>query len=120
MRKIVLEQLKKISFANLDNFDEKSLTFYIPKYTKPKYDIGKCYLIKLAPELVNNANTIATTNWNNGSFPKNQYYKAYVSNIIGAMVKVDCLAFDYETRQDLSNMWSGWLPIKEITQLATI
>ena len=51
--KIVEQQLKKCYFANLNNFDENTNTYFIPKYSKPKYDLNNCYLIKVNKEVIN-------------------------------------------------------------------
>lgn len=118
--KYILNQLKKCVFADLSNFDPTSQIYHIPKYTKPKYDTNKCYLIKLPKSIINNSSSILATNWNNGTFPTREYYKAYVNKTMGSYIYVDCLAYDYQTKQDLSDMWSGWLDINELQQLSTL
>lgn len=120
IRPYIQKQLKKCIFAKLDTFDEKTNTYHIAKYTKPKYEVGKGYLIQIPKYLINNTTSVLATNWNNGRSPQNEYYKAYVNKFKGSYIYVDCLAYDYQTKQDLSNMWSGWLDINELQQLSTL
>lgn len=120
MRKYIEDQLKTCVFANLDGLNSGQNTIVIPKYSKPKYDIGKCYLIKVSPVLLNNPHSITAANWNAGNYPTHQYLKAYVSRTKGKMLYVDCLAYNFETKQDMVEMWSGWVSIDEITQVAQL
>jgi hypothetical protein len=78
------------------------------------------YLVQLPLELVNNTSSVVASNWNNGTAPKFQYLKVYVSRLLGKMVYVDSIGYDVNTRQDINTLWSGWLPTEEIMQLATL
>lgn len=118
--KIVEQQLKKCYFAKLNNFDPDTNTYNIPKYSKPKYDLSNCYLIKVNKEFINNPNTMLASNWNGGRSPNEEYYKAYVSKILGGYIYCDCLAFDWETKTDKTSMYSGWFGLDDITQIAKI
>lgn len=120
IRPIIKEQLEKCQFANLNNFDPTTNTFLIPKYSQPTYEINKCYLVKLPLNIVDTADSVLATNWNNGSCPKAQYLKIYISKALGSMIYVDSIGFDFETRQDLNIMWSGWLNTSELTQIAAL
>lgn len=120
MRKIIEEQLLQVKVADLSNFDEAINTYYIPKYKKPAYDVGNCYIIQISKTIINNPDSVWATNWNNGSCPHDFYLKAYVSKVLGQMIYVDTLAYDMETSKDLTNMWSGWLPVSEITYIKQI
>ena len=120
IRPIIKEQLEKCQFANLNNFDPTTNTFVIPKYSQPTYDINKCYLVKLPLNIVGIADSVLATNWNNGTFPKVQYLKIYISKALGTMIYVDSIGFDFETKQDLNLMWSGWLNTSELTQIAAL
>ena len=111
------EHLKTCAYADLSNYNEATGTFIIPKYSKPSYSIGKMYLVEVSPNIVNNTNSVVATNWNNGTAPKTAYLKIYVSNIVGKMIKVDSIAVDENTKQDLGFIWSGYLPINELTQI---
>ena len=117
--KIVETQLKKCSYADLSHFDNTTGVFNIPKYSKPKFDIGKMYIIQVANELVDNNGSVIATNWNSGTSPKSQFLKIYVSKMVGKMIYVDSLVFNIETKSDTNIIWSGWLPTEQITQIAT-
>ena len=119
MRDLIKQQLAKVNYADLSHFDETTGVFNIPKYSKPKFDIGKMYIIQVANELVDNNNSVIATNWNSGTSPKSPFLKIYVSKMVGKMIYVDSLVFDMNTKSDTSIIWSGWLPTEQITQIAT-
>ena len=118
--KLVLEQLKKVNYADLSNFDKETNTYMIPRYSKPKYDVGKMYVVKIPLDILNMTNSALATNWNNCTCPKSEYLKIYVSKMVGKMIYVDSLGFDFEGNKDLTNMWSGYLPTEEITQIQAL
>ena len=120
IRPIIKEQLEKCQFADLNNFDSNTNTFFIKKYSKPTYELNHCYLVKLPLNIVNASDSVLAVNWNSGSFPTTQYLKIYISKLMGPMIFVDSIGFDFETKQDLSVMWSGWLNINELTQIAAL
>ena len=93
--KIVETQLKKCSYADLSHFDNTTGVFNIPKYSKPKFDIGKMYIIQVANELVDNNSSVIATNWNSGTSPKSPFLKIYVSKMVGKMIYVDSLVFNF-------------------------
>lgn len=116
LREYTRKQLEKCVFADLSNFDLETNTFYIKKYSKPKFETQHCYLVSLLPELLE-ANSLVAANWNNGSVPPGRYLKIYVSRTNGVMIYVDSLVYDIEKNADTAVYWSGWLPTTEITQL---
>ena len=120
IRPLIKEQLYKCQFANLNNYDPATNTFLIPKYSKPTYDLNKCYLVRLPLNIINTGDSVLATNWNNGSFPRAQYLKIYVSKTLGSMIYVDSIGFDFDTKQDLNLMWSGWLNTSELTQISVL
>ena len=120
IRPIIKEQLDKCQFANLNNYDPATNTFLIPKYSKPTYDLNKCYLVRLPLNIVNTGDSVLAANWNNGSFPRAQYLKIYVSKTLGSMIYVDSIGFDFDAKQDLNLMWSGWLQTAELTQISIL
>ena len=120
IRPIIKEQLEKCQFADLNNYDPRTNTFLIRKYCKPTYEINKCYLVRLPNSIINNPDSVLAVNWNNGSCPKTAYLKVYISKIMGTMIYVDSIGFDFETKQDLNLMWSGWLNTSELTQIASL
>lgn len=120
MREIIKNQLLKCTYADLNNFNPETNTFYIPKYSKPQYVVGKMYLVQLPLSLVNNTSSVIATNWNNGTAPMYPYLKIFVSKMLGKMAFCDSIGYDTSTQQDINSLWSGWLPTEEITQLAIL
>jgi hypothetical protein len=120
IRPIIKEQLEKCQFADLNNYDPNTNTFLIRKYCKPTYELNHCYLIRVPTNVVNTSDSVLAVNWNNGSYPRAQYLKIYISKIMGNMIYVDSVGFDFSTRQDLNLMWSGWLNSSELTQIASL
>lgn len=62
MNKIVKEQLDSCNYAKLENFDSTTNTYFIPKYTKPQFKVGKCYLVVVSKAIVKNSNSVMATN----------------------------------------------------------
>ena len=120
IRPLIREQLEKCQFADLNNYDARTNTFLVKKYSKPTYELNRCYLVKLPLNIVNATDSVLAVNWNNGTCPKTQYLKIYVSRILGNMIQVDSISYDLETRQDLNLMWSGWLDVNTLAQLAAL
>ena len=120
IRPIIKEQLDKCQFADLNNYDPGTNTFYIRKYSKPTYEINHCYLVRLPLNIVDAPDSVLAVNWNNGSCPKTQYLKIYVSRVLGNMIQVDSISYNFETRQDLNLMWSGWLDINTLAQITAL
>ena len=120
IRPIIKEQLEKCQFADLNNYNPNTNTFTIRKYSKPTYEMNHCYLVRLPDSIVNNTDSVLAVNWNNGTFPRTQYLKVYISKIMGTMIYVDSIGFDFDIKQDLNLMWSGWLNTSELTQIAAL
>jgi hypothetical protein len=117
MNDIIKKELSKVKVANLDNFNTETLTYNIPKYKQFKPEINKSYLVELNDDMLI-TNTISI-NWNNNSVPSNKYYKIEVIKILGKMIYVDGLAFDFLTKTDLNKTWSGWLPLEQLKFIET-
>ncbi len=118
--KVVKKQLEKLNWAELGSFDSTTNSYIIKKYSKPSYEAGKMYIIRLPESIVNQHNSVLAANWNSGRAPQFSCMKAYVSRIMGKMLYVDSVAYDLENQQDLSLSWSGWLPADEITQISCV
>lgn len=113
--KLVKKELQKVQFADLSDYNKETRTYKIPKNVGFKIDVGNSLLIKLDAYILNKENNVLATNWNKGSIPQYSYYKIEITKIMGKMILVDGLAFDYETNQDISDVWSGWLPLEHIS-----
>ena len=120
MRDLIRQQLQNCSYANLNNFDPATNTFIIPKYSKPQFILGNMYLVQLSNAVVNQTNSVIASNYNNGTAPAYSYLKIFVSKSLGKMIYVDSLGFDIQTKQDINEMWSGWLPTEELTIISQI
>lgn len=120
MLKTIQKQLKKVIYADLSNFDQTTNTYIIPKYSKPKYDVGKMYIVKIPLDVLNVANSALASNWNHGTCPKSECLKIYVSKIVGKMIYVDSVGFDIEQNKDTGAIWSGYLPAEEISQVRAL
>lgn len=112
MSKIIQEELQKVEYANLSNFNAQTNTYIIPKRSDLKLEMDNCYLIHLKPAAF--TNEVVKTNWNNGSVPSQEYMKVDVSKVAGKMAKVVGVGYDNTTQQDLGYFWSGWLSIQDI------
>jgi hypothetical protein len=120
IRPLIKDQLEKCQFADLNNYDPNTNTFLIRKYSQPTYEVQHCYLVRLPNNIINNKDSVLAVNWNNGSTPTTQYLKIYISKAMGTMIYVDSVGFDFDTKQDLNLMWSGWLDSSQLTQIAAL
>jgi hypothetical protein len=120
MRELIKQQLQNCSYANLSNYDPNTQTFLIPKYQKPHFALGNMYLVQLSGVLVNNTTSVLAANYNNGTAPMYPFLKIFVSKSLGKMIYVDSLGFDPQTRQDINVLWSGWLPVDELTLISQV
>ena len=116
----IKKQLEQCQFATLSNYDEATKTYHIPKYSKPSYKIGSCYLVKISGAIVKNPTSVMATNWNNGHAPQVDTMKIYISKALGKNVYVDGLGFDLENKTDTSYMWSGWLNVDDLTLIQAL
>lgn len=115
--KIIEQQLNKCEFADLSTYFKENNTYFIPKYTKPLYHLNMCYLVQVSKNALTDTKSVMAINWNKGQIPTAEYLKIYVTNIIGKNIYVDGKEYDYVNKQDLNNMWSGWLNVDDLTQL---
>lgn len=116
----IKELLKHCGYANLNNYDAETMTYHIPKYAKPQFQIGKCYLVKVSKAIVKNPNSVMATNWNSGKAPQFEYLKIYISKALGTNIYVDSAGYDYENKKDLDYIWSGWLNTNDLEQLMSL
>lgn len=114
MNKFVKEELKKVKVANLPPYDDTTVTMTIPKHCGVDGDDLKkdsCYLIHVEPYILNPPEGFTLhDNWNNGILPKHEYMKAEVNILLGKMVKITSVGFDYTNNADTNDIWEGWLP----------
>jgi hypothetical protein len=121
MNKLIKNELNKVLVADLSNYDKNKGEFLIPRIRKIRLEEGSYYVIKLDQMLLNPGEmSILSSNWNHGTTPPHKYLKIDVLKILGKMVKVNSIAYDYDSKQDLNLSWSGWLPIEQVEVLEKI
>src|SRR5574344_813654 len=98
--KLIQEQLSKVEWADLSNFDSTTLTYHIAKRKTIKLEEDKCYLIHLKPTCF--TNETVKINWNKGFMPTYEYLKVDISKIMGKMIKVNGVGIDFNTQTDLN------------------
>ena len=114
VNKLILKQLDKLKIAHINNFDELKNCYHISKIKEIEFDINKTYLVELNDVLLSSGNIYAL-NFNNGDVPKYRFMKIFINNIVGnSMIYVDAIYYDNDNKQDINEMWSGWLPTQEI------
>ena len=119
-RKIIKDQLEKVSFADLSSYNKDTNTFTIPKYSKPAFDLQQCYIIQVPATILNDTTSALATNWNFGTAPKYEYLKIYVVNKMGGMINVSSFGYDMANEADIPFTWNGWLPANEIKQIRKV
>lgn len=118
MNKIIEEQLKKVSCADLSDFDPNTNTYHIKRRVDVKLEAGNTYLIKLDDKLlVSDLCPQLQYTFNGGRLPIDKYCKADVEKVVGGYMRVVCLGYDNECKTDLASVWQGWLPISSVTVL---
>lgn len=116
MNKIIEKQLKQVQIADLTDFNKDTNTYNIPKFCQKRVSVGECYIIKLDRCLLSKTSSeVFANNWNKGSIPPFEYMKVDISKILGKNIFVNGIGFDFQTKQDINEMWSGWLPLTQIT-----
>ena len=124
MNKVVEEQLKKVKVANLPPYNEDTLHLVIPKSnTEVKSDlvVGNCYLLQLEDYIVKPFDGFSLhDNWNKGIPPKHNFVKAEIVQIMGKMVKINSIGYDFMSKVDTTDVWEGWVPRKSFKILEVL
>ncbi len=116
MNKITKEQLNKVMVADISNYNEQTGVIHIPKYTEVRYEVDNYYLIKLDDLLlIPEGNPSLIANWNKGLYPRCKFLKVDVSKVLGKMIYVTGIGYNFETNEDLNYIWTGWLPTQQIS-----
>ena len=111
MREYIKKQLLALELAQIEYYDEVDHFYFIPKYTKPTYQLNKIYLVKVEDIAFNDQTA---------DLPKQAYLKAYVTEIKDTSIYIDAVAINPITKQDLNYFWSGWIKEKYLTQIAVL
>lgn len=120
MNKYAKESLKKVKKAKLPQYNDSTTHMIIPKLNNNLTNstlvtIGKCYILKLEKYIINPPpNFNLHDNWNKGIPPKHEYVKAEIQQIMGKMIKINSVGYDYTNNKDTNDVWCGWVPNKSI------
>ena len=123
MNKWIKKQLNLVKIADVPPYQEDTTVIKISKKegNNLEFQIGHYYLIELEDYILNPPPGFSLhENWNNNIKPQNKFYKCQCVKLMGKMVKILGVAFDYENRIDLEENWDGWLPIKSVKVLREI
>ena len=112
MSKIIQEQLQKVNFADLSNFNPETNTYIIPQKKDIKVEVDGCYLVKLLPTFY--TNEVVKVNWNENKTPIYDCLEIDITKILGKMIKVNCIGYDEKENCPLNYFWSGWLYLPDI------
>jgi len=118
MNKLIGEELKKVQFADLSNYNQETNSYVIPQRKDIKVEIDKCYLVELKPSFFHKEDLYK--NWGNTNQPHSKYLKIDVSKIVQKMIKVVAIEYDNEKKLDLSSFWNGWLNLQDINVLKAL
>ena len=91
---LVKEQLNKVVYADLSNYDEKTNTYHIPKINQIKLKINHSYIVKIKDSLYENE--LLKSNYNQGRTPPYKSYLIDIVSILGKIIKVNGVEYDLE------------------------
>ena len=95
----VREQLQRVKVANIPQYDDKTTHLIIPKSdgtSSSGLQEDKCYLIKVEDYIIHPFDGFTLhDNWNKGIAPKHSFMKVEVSKIMGNMIKVNSVGYDF-------------------------
>lgn len=115
MNKFIFEQLGKVKFAQVPEFDNNTTKLVIKKgaliQDKVEEDImlDHYYKITVADYIVHPyENFTLHTNWNNGKVPTDSQMNCEIIQKMGKMIKVEAVGVNDQ------KSWCGWLPRKSV------
>ena len=91
---LVKEQLNKVVYADLSNYDEKTNTYHIPKINQIKLQVNHSYIVKIKDSLCENE--LLKSNYNQGRTPPYKSYLIDIVSILGKIIKVNGVEYDLE------------------------
>lgn len=117
IRKYISDQLNKTTYCDFSNgyyTNDGYLVLNIPRYAKPTFDQGKSYAVRLDDSIMTKDCSLAT-NWNHGYAPIARELNIYVEKFMAGMIYVDATRYNPSHDFIPQDMWSGWLPINNLT-----
>ena len=121
--KIVEQQLKKVTTADLSNCKEEDdcYVYTIKKHVDAVLEIDCCYLVKIDLKKLSSDDYSYLVNFNKVNvYPESEYMKIDVLRKMATMFQINGIYYDNENKKDLDKSWSGWLPqdvIKIVSKL---
>lgn len=123
MNKWIKKQLRLVKVADLPHYEEDTTLIKIPKKINQglSVQLNHYYLIELEDYILKPPPGFSLhVDWNNNKVPQHKFYKCQCIRLMGKMIKILGVAFDYENRLDLDENWDGWLPLKSVKVLREI
>lgn len=117
MNQVVIDQLKKVKVADLPQWDEDDVELIIPKkvgtYKRTDLVEGCKYIVELEKYIVEPFEGFTLhDNWNKGVPPKHRCLYITIKQIMGKMIEVESVGYDYKSKSIIYDVWNGWLPRK--------
>lgn len=111
--KIIEQQLKKVTTADLSNCEEKDdcYVYTIKKHVDALLEVDSCYLVKVNIKKLKSDDYSYLVNFNKVNIcPEHEYMKIDVLKKMATMFQVNGIYYDDVNKKDLDASWSGWLP----------
>lgn len=109
---LIREQLSKVQFANLSNYDAATKTYRVPKVNQIKLEVNHSYIIHLKESV--RGNDVLRINYNQGRVPELGSYLIDVISILNRVVKVNAVKYDEQRGSTTNAWWSGYLAINDM------
>lgn len=106
------EQLDKVVYADLSNYDTETRTYLIPKINKIRFQLNHSYIIKVKDSIKNN--DLLRSNYNQGNEPETTTYLIDIISILNKVIKVNAIKYNIEEDKTENIYWNGYLSIKDI------
>ena len=106
------EQLDKVVYADLSNYDTETRTYHIPKINKIRLQLNHSYIIKVKDSIKNN--DILRSNYNQGNEPEITTYLIDIISVLNKVIKVNAIKYNIEKNKNENMYWNGYLSIKDI------
>lgn len=114
MRKIIRDQLDKVTQADLSNLSEDH-PFIVPQRKELIVEMNKQCVVTMSDDLlVRGMNPILESNYNKGTLPPTKYMLGEFERPLGKLVYFTGVGYDPETKSLLRMMWRGYLPKEKI------
>ena len=112
------KQLKLVTAVDLSDIPDDFNVLQIDKQETlltADVQVGGCYLIELEDYIIHpSENFTLHKNWNNGIVPTQKCMRIIVTAVMGKMIKIEGMGFDIKTKENVGEVWTGWLPRKSI------